>query len=154
MFRHEPITNTCSCTTHRNLLRTWYTLTLIICTDGQCINRCLTPNFDGSTTSQILTLAIALDSSTGYILEVDLEYQQSIHDEHIDLPFCPTRDKPPGKRQNKLLASLYDKKHCVIHYRNLQQYTRHGLRVTKVHRVLQFAQFAWLRNYIELKYKF
>jgi len=65
--------------------------------------------------------AIAPDSSTGYILEVDLEYPESIHDEHIDLPFCPTRDKPPGKRQNKLLANLLDKKRYVIHYRNLQQ---------------------------------
>jgi len=93
--------------------------------------------------------AIAPDSFTGYILEVDFEYPQSIHDEHIDLPFCPTRDKPPGKRQNKLLANLYDKKCYVIHYRNLQQCTCHGLRVAKIHRVLQFAQFAWLRDYIE-----
>jgi len=81
------------------------------------------------------------DSSLGYILEVDLEYPHSIHDEHIDLPFCPTRDKPPGKRQNKLLANLY-KKRYVIHYRNLQQCTRHNLRVTKIHRVIQLAQSA------------
>ncbi|RLU24729.1 hypothetical protein DMN91_002819, partial [Ooceraea biroi] len=40
--------------------------------------------------------AIAPDSSTGYILEVDLEYLQHLHDAHIDLPFCPTRDKPPA----------------------------------------------------------
>jgi len=32
---------------------------------------------------------IALDSSTGYILEVDLEYQQHLHlNAHTDLPFC------------------------------------------------------------------
>ncbi|XP_077270952.1 uncharacterized protein LOC143902124 [Temnothorax americanus] len=54
--------------------------------------------------------AIALDSPTGYILEVDLEYPQDKHDAHTDLPFCPTRDKPPGKRQDKLLATLHDKK--------------------------------------------
>ena len=46
---------------------------------------------------------IALDSPIGYILEVDLEYPQHLHDVHTDLPFCPTRDKPPGKRQDKLL---------------------------------------------------
>ncbi|XP_011863957.1 PREDICTED: uncharacterized protein LOC105559916, partial [Vollenhovia emeryi] len=86
-------------------------------------------NFDAS--------AIAADSSTGYILEVDLEYPQHLHDAHIDLPFCPTRDKPPGKRQDKLLAIVYDKKRYVIHYRNLQQCTRHGLRVSKIHRVLE-----------------
>ncbi|KYN30743.1 hypothetical protein ALC56_14987 [Trachymyrmex septentrionalis] len=99
-------------------------------------------NFDAS--------AIAPDSPTGYILEVDLEYPQHVHDRHTDLPFCPTRDKPPGKREHKLLATLYDKQRYVIHYRNLQQCTRHGLRVTKIHRVLQFAQSPWLREYIEL----
>jgi len=53
---------------------------------------------------------IAVDSSMGYILEVDLEYPQHLHDEHIDLPFYLTCDKPPGKREDKLFATLYAKK--------------------------------------------
>ncbi|KYQ48819.1 hypothetical protein ALC60_12124, partial [Trachymyrmex zeteki] len=36
----------------------------------------------------------------------------------------------------------------------LQQCTRHGLRIAKVHRILQFAQAPWLRDYIELNTKF
>ncbi|KAL6418435.1 hypothetical protein ACFW04_012089 [Cataglyphis niger] len=66
------------------------------------------------------------------------------------LPFCPTRDKPPGKRQDKLLATLYDKRRYVTHYRNLQQCVKHGLRVTRIHKILRFAQSLWLREYVEL----
>jgi len=69
-------------------------------------------------------MTIALDSPTGYILEVDLEYPQNLHDTHTYLSFCPTRDKPFGKREEKLLATLYNKQRYVIHYRNPQQYTR------------------------------
>ncbi|XP_011699319.1 PREDICTED: uncharacterized protein LOC105456742 [Wasmannia auropunctata] len=103
-------------------------------------------NFDWGT--------IASDSPTVYILEVDLEYPQYLHDLHTDLPFCPTRDKPPGTRHYKLLATLNGKKRYVIYYCNLQQCTCHDLRVTKIHRVLQFAQSPWLREYIELNTKF
>jgi len=98
--------------------------------------------------------AIAPDSSTGYIFEVDLEYPQHLHDRHTDLPFCPTHDKPPGKREDKLLATLYDKQRYVIHYRILQQCICHGPRVIKIHRMLQFAQSPWLRDYIELNTQF
>jgi len=88
--------------------------------------------------SNFNVMDVALDSPTGYILEIDLEYPQHLHD--ADLPFCPMHDKPPGKRENKLVATLYNKKRYIIHYRNLQQCTCHGLRVTKIHRLLQFAQ--------------
>ncbi|XP_067205407.1 uncharacterized protein [Linepithema humile] len=99
-------------------------------------------------------MSVASDSATGYVLEVDLEYPVNLHDAHADLPFCPTCDKPPGKRKFKLLATLYDKQRYVIHYRNLQQCVRHGLRIAKIHRVLQFAQSPWLRGYIELNTQF
>jgi len=55
---------------------------------------------------------------TGYIFEVDLEYPQQLHDQHWSI-FLPTRDKSPGKREDKLLATLYDKQCYVSHYCNL-----------------------------------
>ncbi|XP_024873084.1 uncharacterized protein LOC112455417 [Temnothorax curvispinosus] len=73
-------------------------------------------NFDVTT--------VPADSDVGYIVEVDFEYPRDLHDAHADLPLCPTRDKPPDKRQEKLLATLYDKSRYVTHYRNLQQCLR------------------------------
>ncbi|RLU24774.1 hypothetical protein DMN91_002864 [Ooceraea biroi] len=98
--------------------------------------------------------AIPADSPIGYILEIDLEYPRHLHDAHSDLPFCPTRETPSDKRQEKLLVTLCDKERYVIHYRTLQQCTRHGLRVKTIHRVLEFAQSPWLRDYIELNTRF
>jgi len=63
------------------------------------------PNFDGSKTLRTLS-AIAPDLPTGYILEVNLKYPQYLYDRHTDLPFCPTRDKPPGKCKDKLLVTI------------------------------------------------
>ncbi|KYN21651.1 hypothetical protein ALC57_05969, partial [Trachymyrmex cornetzi] len=85
-------------------------------------------------------MSVASDSVIGYILEVDLAYPQSVHNAHVDLPFCPTRERPPGKRNVKLLATLYDKERYIVYYRNLQQCIHHGLRITKIYRILQFAQ--------------
>jgi len=76
---------------------------------------------------------VTLDSPTGYILEVDLEYPQDLHDVHAELLFYPMRYKPPGKWKNELFGILYGKKRYVIHCRNLQQCTYYGLRVTYTH---------------------
>ncbi|XP_029676950.1 uncharacterized protein LOC115243836 [Formica exsecta] len=100
--------------------------------------------------TSINLMSITSNSPIGYILEVDLAYPSGLHDSHADLPFCPMRNKPPGKRQEKLFATLYDNGRYVTYYRNLQQCIRYGLRVTKIHRILRFAQSPWLRGYIEL----
>ena len=110
---------------------------------------------------------IAQDAEKGYILEVDLDYPHEIHDEHNDYPMAPELHYPIGelsshsqklrkdlnmksKPTEKLIPNLKNKKNYVVHYRNLQQYVRHGLKVSKIHRALQFRQSAWLKDYIAL----
>ncbi|XP_066585614.1 uncharacterized protein [Prorops nasuta] len=94
---------------------------------------------------------IDTNSTLAYILEIDLNYPQSIHNSHIDLPFCPTHDlSPVNSKHMKLLTTLYDKKRYVIHIRMLRKFLKHGLQLDKIHRILQFKQKEWLRIYIEL----
>ena len=48
----------------------------------------------------------------------------------------------------KLIQRLASKKNYALHYRNLQLYLSLGLKLKKVHRVLEFDQSPWLAQYI------
>ena len=84
----------------------------------------------------------------GYILEVDVKFPKELHDLHSDLPFLPERmEINKGK---KLVCNLYDKKKYVVHVNTLKQALNHGLKLKKIHRIIEFNQKAWLKPYIDM----
>ena len=114
-----------------------------------------------------IDLANKEDSKKGLILEVDLEYLKELHDLHNDYPLAPEKMKVTKEilsqycesirekfnisigQENKLIPTLNKKEKYVLHYRNLQLYTGLGLKVKKVHRVLEFNQSLWLKQYMD-----
>ena len=76
----------------------------------------------------------------GYFLEVDIDYPKELFNFHKDLPFL-TESKKLNKVE-KLTCDMEDKKKYVIHIRVLEQALNHGLRLKKVHRIIQFKQKA------------
>ena len=96
--------------------------------------------------------------STGYILEVDLEYPSELHDLLNDYPlasrkleisqnilskYCFNIANEYGIKidgVNKLVRSLGNKSKYDVHYRNLQLYLSLRMKLTKVHRILKFKQ--------------
>ena len=129
-----------------------------------------TGGFKWMTEKQINKINLAQyneDSNKGLILEVDLEYPKELHDLHNNYPLGPEKVKVTDnmlsgyckniqKKFNistglvrKLIPTLSDKEKYVLHYRNLQLYLDLGLKVKKVHRVLEFNQSPWLKQYID-----
>ena len=49
----------------------------------------------------------------------------------------------------KIVPNLRDKIKYVVHYRNLQYYLSLEMILIKIHRILKFKQFNWLKEYIE-----
>ena len=129
-----------------------------------------TGGFRWMTQKQIDKTNLALykeDSKKGLILEVDLKYPNKLHNLHNDYPLAPEKVKVTENMLSdyckriadkysistglvhKLIPTLSKKEKYVLHYRNLQLYIKLGLKVSKVHRVLEFDQSPWLKQYID-----
>ncbi|KAK3784623.1 hypothetical protein RRG08_003431 [Elysia crispata] len=107
------------------------------------------------------------DGPEGFILEVDLEYPQELHDRHNAYPLAPERmvvqkewmseyqhgllgEGMASAEVEKLVPNLRDKSHYVLHYRNFQLYLGLGLQLRKVHRALRFDQSPWMEPYLRM----
>ena len=114
-------------------------------------------------------LSIPASSNHGYIVECDLHYPEEMHDRHDSFPLAPehVKLKPQDLSEytkkmaeqcginldalgdiRKLCLTLRDKSHYVTHYLNLQFYLKHGIKLTKVHRVIRFTQSPWLEDFM------
>ena len=59
------------------------------------------------------------ESDKGYILEVDVQFLEKLHELHNDLPFLLERMKI--EKVEKCVANFHDKTEYVIHIRNFKQ---------------------------------
>ena len=89
-----------------------------------------------------------------------------MHEEHKDYPLAPEKIKIEEEMLSpysleiknkyyikvggikKLVSNVMSKKNYVVHYRNVQYYLSLGMILTKVHRILEFKQSAWMKPYI------
>ena len=62
----------------------------------------------------------------GYILEVDVQYPNGLHELHSDLPFLSERMEV--NKCKKLVCNLFNKKKYVAHINTLKQALNHGLK--------------------------
>ena len=88
------------------------------------------------------------NDNKGYILDVDVDYPNKLQNLHSDLPFLPERMVINNTK--KLVCNLNDKKNYIVHINVLKQALDHGLKLRKVHRVIEFDQEAWLKEYIDV----
>ena len=91
------------------------------------------------------------NNNKGYILDVDVDYPNKLQNLHSDLPFLPERMIINNTK--KLVCNLNYKKNYIVHINVLKQALDQGLNLKKVHRIIEFEQEAWLKEYIDVNTK-
>ena len=105
-------------------------------------------NFKWTTVNDINDI-LSSNNNTGYILEVDLSFPKELHDKFNDLPLAPENRIPPGGKNSKLLCHFNNLKNSIVHYKILQLYLKLGMKITKIHRCIQFTQSNFISPYIK-----
>ncbi len=108
------------------------------------------------------------DGDKGFILEVDLEYPESLHELHSSFPLAPenifiTEDmlspyssdclktlyNQTRYQAKKLTCTFMPRRNYLVHGNNLLYYLQSGLKLTKIHRIITFTQGKIIAPYIE-----
>ena len=102
----------------------------------------------------------------GYLVDVDLDYPDSIHESTQEFPLAPSHgvvtnemlsdyqkeciDKHNIKlgKDVKFLLTCETRKYYIVHYRLLKFFVEMGLKVIKIHRAIRFTQAPFLAPYI------
>jgi len=111
------------------------------------------------------------DGDACYILEVDLFYPEELHDDHNCYPLAVEKrvieeseisdfnkdilkkHEERFKPSEKLCPDFKPKIKHACSLKNLQFYLKHGLKLTKIHRVLTAYQCAFMKPFIEFNSK-
>ena len=108
--------------------------------------------------------SISQNSSNGYILEIDLDYPDKLHELHNDYLLAPEKveinhnmlsnycSNIANKHDlkvggvNKLVPNLNNKSKYVLHYNYFQLYLSLVIKLDNVHKILKLKQSDWLKN--------
>lgn len=102
---------------------------------------------------------------------MDLDYPVELHKDHNGYPLATEKKKIEKEwmsdyqkkmvdelglklNENKLVLMLQDENNYAVHYRNLQFYLKLGMKLKKVHRMLEFGQECWMEPYIRMNTEF
>ena len=101
------------------------------------------------------------DSDIGYFVEVDLRYPDKIKEKTKSFPFCPENKIIDNDKHNESMKEIkpknyikskrlkcdwIDKKNCLVQYRKLKFYVRHGMIVDKIHEIISFKKVCGCNN--------
>ena len=98
------------------------------------------------------------DKDTGYILEVDMDYPESLHDYHDSYPMAPETKlietinlSPYSKKSHnrlytspkasdcyKLVNTLENKRNYIVIDENLRFYLQSGLVLVRIHKAVKY----------------
>ena len=102
------------------------------------------------------------EGDIGFLVKVDLEYSEELHDKYADYQLLPDKDsidplelsdfqtslrntfKLTASKTKRLTQTFHPEKYYVVHYRNLKFYVNNVIKITKVQQAAKFRQFKGL----------